>query len=135
MTPELLVALVTAILGAGGLITGVVAWRKDARQGPVDKQTAQVADAVAVSQAATNWVQYQDEKMRSQDEKIQKQDARIAVLVGRVDALTLSQVDLRERVEAWVDWYDDLRNGWSFHKQRDEAPEPPNMLHTRLEEV
>ena len=84
-TSETLITLLTALLGGGGLVTALAAWRRDAKKGPIDAQTAKVADAVAVSEVATGWVQYQDEKMRDQD-------AKIASLALKLDSVsTLAQ--------------------------------------------
>ena len=110
-TNETLIALLTALLGAGGLITALAAWRRDAKKGPIDAQTAKVADAVAVSEVATGWVQYQDAKMRDQD-------AKIASLALKLDLVsTLAQ--------EWDTWYMDLDVRWPYHRNQSSPPRPP----------
>ena len=110
-TNETLIALLTALLGGGGLVTALAAWRRDAKKGPIDAQTAKVADAVAVSEVATGWVQYQDEKMRDQD-------AKIASLALKLDAVsTLAQ--------EWDTWYMDLDVRWPYHRDQSTPPRPP----------
>lgn len=110
-TSETLIALLTALLGGGGLVTALAAWRRDAKKGPIDAQTAKVADAVAVSEVATGWVQYQDEKMRDQD-------AKIASLALKLDSVsTLAQ--------EWDTWYMDLDVRWPYHRDQSTPPRPP----------
>ena len=110
---EMLITLLTALLGGGGLITALAAWRRDAKKGPIDAQTAKVADAVAVSEVATGWVQYQDEKMRDQD-------AKIASLALKLDSVsTLAQ--------EWDTWYMDLDGRWPYHRNQSSPPRPPRL--------
>ena len=110
-TNETLITLLTALLGGGGLVTALAAWRRDAKKGPIDAQTAKVADAVAVSEVATGWVQYQDEKMRDQD-------AKIASLALKLDSVsTLAQ--------EWDTWYMDLDVRWPYHRNQSTPPRPP----------
>ena len=108
---ETLIALLTALLGGGGLITALAAWRRDAKKGPIDAQTAKVADAVAVSEVATGWVQYQDEKMRDQDAKI----ASMSLKLDSVSTL----------VQEWDTWYMDLNVRWPYHRNQSSPPRPP----------
>ena len=108
---ETRITLLTALLGGGGLITALAAWRRDAKKGPIDAQTAKVADAVAVSEVATGWVQYQDEKMRDQD-------AKIAGMSLKLDSVsTLAQ--------EWDTWYMDLDVRWPYHRNQSSPPRPP----------
>lgn len=116
-TTQLLV-LIGSLIGSGGLLTGIVAWRADVRKGPVDKQTAQVADAVAVSNTAVNWVQYQDKK-------ILEQDARLTVQAARIDEL-FARLDRQERrLSGWGYWYEDLDGRWQHHREQDKPPAKP----------
>ena len=108
---ETLITLLTALLGGGGLITALAAWRRDAKKGPIDAQTAKVADAVAVSEVATGWVQYQDEKMRDQDAKI----ASMSLKLDLVSTLA----------HEWDTWYMDLDVRWPYHRNQSSPPRPP----------
>ena len=108
---ETLITLLTALLGGGGLITALAAWRRDAKKGPIDAQTAKVADAVAVSEVATGWVQYQDEKMRDQDAKIASMSLKLDLVS------TLAQ--------EWDTWYMDLDVRWLYHRNQSSPPRPP----------
>ena len=108
---ETLITLLTALLGGGGLITALAVWRRDAKKGPIDAQTAKVADAVAVSEVATGWVQYQDEKMRDQDAKIASMSLKLDLVS------TLAQ--------EWDTWYMDLDVRWPYHRNQSSPPRPP----------
>ena len=110
---ETLITLLTALLGGGGLITALAAWRRDAKKGPIDAQTAKVADAVAVSEVATGWVHYQDEKMRDQDAKI----ASMSLKLDLVSALA----------QEWDTWYMDLDVRWPYHRNQSSPPRPPRL--------
>ena len=110
-TNETLITLLTALLGGGGLVTALAAWRRDAKKGPIDAQTAKVADAVAVSEVATGWVQYQDEKMRDQDAKIASMSLKLDLVS------TLAQ--------EWDTWYMDLDVRWPYHRNQSSPPRPP----------
>lgn len=110
-TNETLITLLTALLGGGGLVTALAAWRRDAKKGPIDAQTAKVADAVAVSEVATGWVQYQDEKMRDQD-------AKIASLALKLDSVSML-------AQEWDTWYMDLDVRWPYHRNQSSPPRPP----------
>ena len=112
-TNETLITLLTALLGGGGLITALAAWRRDAKKGPIDAQTAKVADAVAVSEVATGWVQYQDEKMRDQDAKIASMSLKLDLVS------TLAQ--------EWDTWYMDLDERWPYHRNQSSPPRPPRL--------
>lgn len=118
MDTSTILVVLTAVFGGGGVFTGILAWRKDARQGPVDKQTAQVADALAVSQAASSWVQYQDEKMN-------RQEARITELADRNEELFQRVGNLEVRLTGWVRWWDDLNQRWHHHRLQDTPPAKP----------
>ena len=132
MDTSTILVVLTAVFGGGGVLTGILAWRKDARQGPIDKQTAQVADALAVSQAASSWVQYQDEKMKIQDEKMIVQDEKTHRMALQISELSASNDNLTERVSrtesrlsGWNFWYDDLSGRWSYHREQDNPPAKP----------
>lgn len=118
MPPFDWVQVVMGLIGGGGLITAIVAWRRDARQGPIETSQANVADAMAISEAATNWVTYQDNKLRDQDAKIEMQDAKFEALEKKINTL-----QLKDRM--WRGWYQDLALRWNHHRTKEEAPPPP----------
>ena len=107
------------------MLTGLLAWRKDARQGPIDRSTAQVANSVALSETAMAWVQYQDEKMKIQDEKTHRMAVQISELSERNDSLTERVGRTESRLSGWNFWYDDLRGRWSYHREQDNPPAKP----------
>lgn len=132
MSVQELLLLLAGVFGGGGVLTGLLAWRKDARQGPIDKSTAHVANSVALSETAMAWVQYQDEKMKIQDEKMIVQDEKTHRMALQISELSASNNNLTERVSrtesrlsGWNFWYDDLRGRWSYHREQDNPPAKP----------
>ena len=125
MSVQELLLLLAAVFGGGGVLTGLLAWRKDARQGPIDRSTAQVANSVALSETAMAWVQYQDEKMKIQDEKTQKMAIQISELSERNDNLSERVCRTESRLSGWNFWYDDLSGRWSYHREQDNPPAKP----------
>ena len=132
MSVQELLLLLAGVFGGGGVLTGLLAWRKDARQGPIDKSTAHVANSVALSETAMAWVQYQDEKMKIQDEKMVVQDEKTHRMALQISELSASNDSLTERVSrtesrlsGWNFWYDDLHGRWSYHREQDNPPAKP----------
>lgn len=132
MSVQELLLLLAGVFGGGGALTGLLAWRKDARQGPIDKSTAHVANSVALSETAMAWVQYQDEKMKVQDEKMMVQDEKTHRMALQISELSASNDNLTERVSrtesrlsGWNFWYDDLHGRWSYHREQDNPPAKP----------
>ena len=132
MSIQELLLLLAGVFGGGGVLTGLLAWRKDARQGPIDKSTAHVANSVALSETAMAWVQYQDEKMKIQDEKMKVQDEKTHRMALQISELSASNDNLTERVSrtesrlsGWNFWYDDLHGRWSYHREQDNPPAKP----------
>ena len=132
MSVQELLLLLAGVFGGGGALTGLLAWRKDARQGPIDKSTAHVANSVALSETAMAWVQYQDEKMKIQDEKLVAQDEKTHRMALQISELSASNDNLTERVSrtesrlsGWNFWYDDLSGRWSYHREQDNPPAKP----------
>lgn len=110
--PEWLLQFLTIILGAGGVITAIAAWRKDAKKAPVEAQTAQIADAVAISHAAAGMVELQDKRNAAQDAKIDK-------LIVEINLI-------KEELFGWRLWYTgDLVANWREHREKEEPPPPP----------
>ena len=132
MSVQEMLLLLAGVFGGGGALTGLLAWRKDARQGPIDKSTAQVANSVALSETAMAWVKYQDEKMKVQDEKMKVQDEKTHRMALQISELSANNDNLTERVSrtesrlsGWNFWYDDLRGRWSYHREQDNPPAKP----------
>ena len=132
MSVQELLLLLAGVFGGGGVLTGLLAWRKDARQGPIDKSTAHVANSVALSETAMAWVQYQDEKMKVQDEKMKVQAEKTHRMALQISELSASNDNLTERVSrtesrlsGWNFWYDDLSGRWSYHREQDNPPAKP----------
>lgn len=118
---NIIVAVISALFGTGGIGTALYAWRKDARQGPIDAETAKIANAAALSDVATNWVSYQDQKMKEQDEKIRTQGEMI-------DQLNVKFDNVHSKLMRWAAWYDHLLDRWAEHREQLKPPAPPSEL-------
>ena len=105
MWPEWLTVVLTTI-GGGGLVTALVAWRRDVKRGPVEAQTAQVADAVAVSAVANELVKTVMARLKETDDKVEK---------------------LQNRVDRWGTWYADLVGNWFRYREQGHPPAPPEV--------
>ena len=111
MSIETGIAIVTFLFGIGGPVGVYVLLRKEMRQAPIEYQTAQVADAVAVSSAARGLVDTVNSRLEVQDEK--------------VDRITRENERLRHREGKWWFWYDDLGDDWDTHREGPNPPPPP----------
>lgn len=128
-TIEQLATLIGALFTGGGVLTGIVAWSNNKTKEPIERETAQVANAAAISNTANSLLktvyenmQKQDAKLQAQDEKIQEQDSKIQ----EQDRKILEQEGKLEILRAWDAWYDVLHQEWPTLKQEDYPPERPN---------
>ena len=115
MMPEWVIPILTIVIGSGGLIAAISAWVRDAKKAPIESRTAQVADAVAISHAAANFVEIQNARFAAQDSKIEK--------------LGLEIESLRTQLYAWQIWYnEDLVTNWDSHRVKEDPPNPPKVI-------
>ena len=125
MFPEWIIPLLTTLLGGGGLITATAAWRRDTKKGPIEAQTAQVADAMVISSAATGLVKSLTERQQEFEERMSKKEAiweeKLAAQDEKIDAL-------EKHVDAWIFWYNDLKVNWFIHRKKDTPPIPPDNM-------
>lgn len=123
--PDWILPLLTILLGGGGLITAIVSWRKDQRQGPVEAQTAQVADAMVLSNAASELVKTLTDRQKSFEDRIGVKEtlweAKLDTQDHKIDAL-------QTRVDSWIFWYNDLKVNWFLHRVKDVPPVPPDNM-------
>lgn len=115
---DLAILIVSSLVGGGGLVGGLLAWRKDHRQGPIEQTTATIANAMSVSDVATKLVEVQSERMASQDKKI-------ADLYSSVTELKAVTWMLQARLSDWANWYMDLSNRWPYHRGKLAPPDSP----------
>lgn len=120
--PEWVLTLITIIFSGGGLLTAIVAWRRDQRQGPVEAQTAQVADAMVLSNAASDLVKTLTERQKEFETRI---EAKETIWEAKLDAQDEKIDGLQSRVDAWIFWYNDLKVNWFLHRVKDDPPVPP----------
>lgn len=125
-----LLPVLTFMFGIGGPAGVYVLLRKEMRQTPIEYNTAQVADAVAVSQTANALASTVMTRLAQQDQRSEAQDRQIGELRKESDAHRQRADELEERVEEvenkWGNWYVDLKIRWPFHRQQEEPPPPPN---------
>ena len=123
--PDWILSFLTVVLGGGGLITAIVAWRKDQRQGPVEAQTAQVADAMVLSNAASGLVKSLTDRQQSfEDRIVNKETVWEAKLMAQDEKIE----SLQQRVDNWIFWYNDLKVNWFTHRTKDEPPQQPGII-------
>lgn len=108
-----IITILTAIIGPAGLISGFLAWRKDKNQGPIDKNTADIANAAVISAAAAGLVQTMQDRMNAQEERLNELDKKVSNL-----SLVISN---------WRSWYQDLQVRWNYHKTKPTPPPAPTQ--------
>ena len=130
--PGWLLQLITVLVPSGGIIGGVMLWRQDKRRAPIEYSTAQVADAVALSGAASGLVKEMREELASNRARLDAQDAKIAdqhtelrELRETTDTLRGDNEELRDRLFQWGVFYDDLAQDWAMHRTREHPPPAP----------
>ena len=125
MFPEWIIQPLTALLGGGGLVTAIAAWRRDTKKGPIEAQTAQVADAMVISSAATGLVKSLTERQQEFEERIAKKEE---IWEGKLKAQDDRIDQLESHVDAWIFWYNDLKVNWFLHRKKDTPPIPPDHV-------
>ena len=130
--PSWLLQLITVLVPTGGIMGGVMLWRQDKRRAPIEYSTAQVADAVALSGAASGLVKEMREELASNRARLDAQDAKIAdqhtelrELRETTDTLRGDNEELRDRLFQWGVFYDDLAQDWAMHRTREHPPPAP----------
>lgn len=116
--PEWLLTLLLAVVAPGGIITGILLYRREAKKAPIDRSDAQVAQALAISTTANALFQTVNAKLGEQDKKLENQDQKIEVLERERDLYV-------RRLSAWERWYARFVNEWQIHRLKEFAPEPP----------
>lgn len=116
MTDNWLLTLFSFVFGLGGPLGVYILVRKELRQTPIEYNTAQVADAIAVSTASRSLMDTMMSRLSQQDDKINGQGTRIEKLT-RI-------------VEGWDDFYDDLSFRWEVHRTKPTPPPPPTFSDT-----
>ena len=123
--PTWLLPLLTLVIGGGGIGSGFVLLRKEARQAPIEWRTAQIADAVAVSEAARALLDTVRQQLSDQNAKLTTQDTRLDEQDRKLEEQAQVISQLRFRLDRWVDWYADLALSWPTHRISEVPPAPP----------
>ena len=120
--PDWTIPLISALMGGSGIIAAITAWRRDVKKGPIEAQTAQVSDAMVLSNAASDLVKTLTERQKEFETRI---EAKETILEAKLDAQDEKIDGLQSRVDAWIFWYNDLRVNWFLHRVKDVPPVPP----------
>lgn len=123
--PSWVLPAISVFFGGGGILSGIVLWRKDKRQGPIEMTTAQVADAVAVSHAARSLFETVTTRLADQDLKIEKQDLKIEAQNTTIEELKAKLQIAHFNNENWTMWYNNLYNGWDIYRIDPMPPKRP----------
>lgn len=132
MPPEVVSALsgFLAIILGGGLITALVAVRKQRKQEPIDAETAAVVNARTAGEMALALAKQQDGSIGvlREDLKI----VRVDLDATRAE-LTATRTELsavRTTLSGIVPWIKDLFDRWDEHRLGDEPPGglPPGIV-------
>ena len=120
--PTWVLPVLAILFGVGGPFSALLAWRSEARKGPIERSTAKVAEATAISTTANELLKTVFTRMNEQDARASAQDDRIKELHNDLVA-TNNRLD--KITFTWNAWYLDLRDDWDTHRAKDEAPPPP----------
>lgn len=98
MNNDQIIQLLFVLFGSGGLLTSLILWRSQAKKVPVDRQEAQVSQALAVSSAATIMYATVTARLSAQDVKVDAQDQKIDSQDVQIDSLRAENLALRDEV-------------------------------------
>lgn len=121
--PNWFPSFLTWFLGAGGPIVGLYLWYLQRKKLPIDTSTAQIANAVAISNVAKGVVDMLGEQIDDFKGHIDKQDKKIDDQNIEISLLKTRVVNIEN---VWISWYADLSNRWSVHRLLDKAPDAPD---------
>ena len=101
LNPQTIIGVVTLLTG---LLLAIAAWRKEARSGPLEKDSSTVSQANSVTEMTVG--AYKELYERLSD--------------------TLVELDeLRGMIKKWDSWYHTLLMGWSTYRQKESPPGSP----------
>ena len=124
--PDWVVPLIVALFSTGGVGGVFVLLRKEFRQAPVERETAMVANAMAVSTGYKELVNVVNARLAIQDAKVDAQDQKIYSQDTIIGGLRAETQTLRDELRKWTLWYAGFVNNWFEHRKGESAPPPPN---------
>lgn len=138
--PEVFVPIIVALisLGGGG---SIVQWLKARKEAPVAQRAASIAEFQTVDemrQALTDDIVEQYTRQKNENADMRKQltdmQASLEDLTGRLSNIeqhTIQQDrtirNLRDAINTWVAWGEDIVRRWGVLRLRDEPPDMPNV--------
>lgn len=125
MTPDyvnLTAGLIMILLG-GGLLTAIVAWRKQRKQEPIDAETAAVVNARTAGELALAVAKQQESSI-----SVLREDLKI--VRSDLEATRSELVAVRTTLSSIVPWIKDLFDRWDEHRAKGEPPGglPPGLV-------
>lgn len=136
------VPLATVVIGGlltGGLITAIVAARREQRQAPIERQQARDAMVKADYDRAMALIAQQQEQIAGLITQIQAQDARITIMDERAITRDRSIAQLETKVAQlmlrdalWRRWATQIHDSWSVLRLDPVPPPLPSSI--RLDE-
>lgn len=127
--PDWVLPLLGILFGGGGPFVAFLAWRSEARKAPIDRSTAKVAEATAISTTANELLKTVISRMNEQDNRASKQDDRASAQDDQIRNLRQELMATNTRLDrityTWNNWYLDLKEDWDMHRTKNEAPPPP----------
>ena len=114
--PDWVMDLVTLLL-SGGLITTIIAWKRQKHMEPIEHETALAENAKVMSEASKQVIDSLTESMERMDQRLIKHENTVELLRNRVDLLQ----------NTWHIWWNDLNKNWSVYRLEDEPPKAPKF--------
>lgn len=100
-TPQTVIGLITLV---SGLILAIIAWRKEARTAPIEKDSSSVSQANSVTEMTVGAYKELYERLSN----------------------TLDELDgNRGMIKRWDAWYHDLLIRWMVYRLEDTPPSSP----------
>lgn len=101
LTPQTVIGVIALI---GGLVSAIIAWRKEARTAPIEKDSSSVLQANSVTEMTVGAYKELYERLSN----------------------TLDELDENRNMnKKWDSWYHDLLVRWTVYRQEDTPPNSP----------
>lgn len=128
MTPDDYTQIITAVLSVvltGGLVTALVAWRKQRKQEPIDAETAAVVNARTAGELALALAKQQDGSIGvlREDLSIVRED--LDATRAELSETRAELAAVRSTLSDVLPWIKDLFHRWDEHRKH---PTPPGGL-------
>ena len=132
MSPEeirLLVGLVSVLLG-GGLVTALVAYRKQKKSEPIEEETASVINARSAGEMALALAKQQESTILMLQKNQEAMGIELSETRVELQAARTELAAVRTMWSGVVNWIRDLYQNWETYRLLDRPPGglPPGIL-------